>query len=81
MHFCAIRIEDTGPGVDEKIVDQIFEPFFTTKPTGKGTGMGLAMAYGVSQEHGGWIQYERISSGSAFSLILPIKQIKSNQSA
>ena len=81
MHFCAIRIEDTGPGVDEKIVDQIFEPFFTTKPTGKGTGMGLAMAYGVSQEHGGWIQYERISSGSAFSLILPIKQIENNRSA
>lgn len=72
-HFCAIRIEDTGPGVDEKILDKIFEPFFTTKPTGKGTGMGLAMAYGVSQEHGGWIQYERISSGSAFSLILPVK--------
>ncbi len=71
-HYCGIRVEDTGPGVDEAIVDQIFEPFFTTKPTGKGTGMGLSMSYGVSLEHGGWIQYERIPTGAAFTLILPI---------
>lgn len=72
--FCCIRVEDSGPGVDETIVGKIFEPFFTTKPTGKGTGMGLSMAYGVSREHGGWIQYERLNPGAAFTIILPVLQ-------
>ena len=70
--FCCICVEDSGPGVDEAIVEQIFEPFFTTKPTGKGTGMGLSMSYGVSREHGGWIQYDRIESGASFTIILPV---------
>ena len=74
--FCCIRVEDSGPGVDEAIVGKIFEPFFTTKPTGKGTGMGLSMAYGVSREHGGWIQYERLNPGAAFTIVLPVQQNK-----
>ena len=77
--YCGIRVEDTGPGVDETIADQIFEPFFTTKPTGKGTGMGLSMSSGVSLEHGGWIQYERLSPGAAFTILLPIRSLPPNE--
>lgn len=74
--LCCICVEDSGPGVDEAIVEQIFEPFFTTKPTGKGTGMGLSMSYGVSREHGGWIQYDRVESGASFTIVLPVLQQK-----
>lgn len=70
--FCCICVVDSGPGVDESIVEQIFEPFFTTKPTGKGTGMGLSMSYGVSREHGGWIQYDRVEPGASFTIVLPV---------
>lgn len=78
--FCCICVEDSGPGVDEAIVEQIFEPFFTTKPTGKGTGMGLSMSYGVSREHGGWIQYDRIESGASFTIILPVLSSQGDRS-
>jgi len=72
-NMCVIRIADTGKGVSPEILEKIFEPFFTTKPTGKGTGMGLSMAYGVLLEHGGWIQYDPAENhGAVFSLILPL---------
>lgn len=70
--YCCICVEDSGTGIDNNIVDRIFEPFFTTKPTGKGTGMGLAMAYGTISNHQGWIQLEtQKGSGSAFYIFLP----------
>lgn len=71
-NYCCICVEDSGTGIDNNIVDRIFEPFFTTKPTGKGTGMGLAMAYGTISNHNGWIQLEtHKGSGSAFYIFLP----------
>lgn len=70
--WCGIRVKDTGPGVPKDLAEKIFEPFFTTKPTGKGTGMGLSMSYGVALEHNGWIQYDYDGTGAAFTLILPI---------
>ncbi len=70
--YCCIRIEDNGEGIPEKIRDRIFEPFFTTKPVGRGTGMGLAMAYGTITNHGGWIQLEsQVGKGTAFYIFLP----------
>lgn len=72
--LCGIRIKDSGPGVPKDLAEKIFEPFFTTKPTGKGTGMGLSMSYGVALEHNGWIQYNYDGTGAVFTLILPIKQ-------
>lgn len=71
--YCIIRVEDNGPGISSAIKSRIFEPFFTTKPVGKGTGMGLAMAYGTIMAHNGWIQCENIpGSGAAFDVILPL---------
>lgn len=72
--FCGISIKDSGPGVPNDLAEKIFEPFFTTKPTGKGTGMGLSMSYGVAREHNGWIQYHYDGSGAVFTLVLPVKQ-------
>ncbi len=72
-NYCCIRVQDNGSGIDPQTMTRIFEPFFTTKPTGKGTGMGLAMAYGTIMSHNGWIQVESSpGEGSAFNLLLPI---------
>ncbi len=71
--YCVIRISDSGPGIPDKIRHRIMEPFFTTKPVGKGTGMGLAMAYGLMLSHKGWLQCRNAKNGGAvFELIFPL---------
>ena len=70
-HVC-IAISDTGTGMEEKTVAQIFDPFFTTKEQGKGTGLGLATAYGAVVSHGGCIDVEtEPGRGSLFRVYLP----------
>jgi len=72
-NYCCIKVQDNGTGIDQQTMTRIFEPFFTTKPTGKGTGMGLAMAYGTLMSHNGWIQVQSaLGEGSSFYLVLPI---------
>jgi signal transduction histidine kinase len=67
-----IRITDTGPGIPEEIRKKIFEPFFTTKDAGKGTGLGMAVTYGIIKDHGGDIRIEsELGNGATFIITLP----------
>jgi len=67
-----MRVRDSGIGMDESIKRRVFEPFFTTKKSGEGTGLGLATAYGVIQQHGGSITIESSpGEGTVVDVILP----------
>jgi two-component system cell cycle sensor histidine kinase/response regulator CckA len=56
--FVGLRVSDTGEGIAPEILPRIFDPFFTTKQEGKGTGLGLATAYGIIEQHAGWFEVE-----------------------
>lgn len=66
-----IEIEDTGPGIEEP--EKLFTPFYTTKEVGKGTGLGLAVSYGIIKEHGGTIAGSTSKRGALFTIMLPIR--------
>lgn len=73
-----IEVADNGVGVPEDMKSKIFEPFFTTKAVGEGTGLGLAVVWGIVEEHGGWIEVgESKLGGASFTLYLPKKQGRS----
>ncbi|MFH1076271.1 MAG: ATP-binding protein, partial [Pseudomonadota bacterium] len=68
-----IRFSDTGAGITKESLPKIFEPFFTTKPVGKGTGLGLHVAYNIVKKHNGNITVESApGKGSVFTIILPV---------
>ncbi len=70
--YIELRVTDTGEGMEPEIVTRIFDPFFTTKPIGKGTGLGLAMIYGIVKQHGGHLSaYSRSGEGTTFNVFLP----------
>ncbi len=77
-NWAEIIIKDTGKGIPEEILPKIFDPFFTTKEVGKGTGMGLNLAYHVIAKHGGSIDVEsEVGVGTVFTIRLPLNDQKS----
>ncbi len=77
--FVMLAVSDDGKGMDKETLDKAFEPFFTTKGIGKGTGLGLAMVYGVIRQNNGFINiYSEIGQGSTIKIYLPRHSAKSD---
>ena len=72
QQWACLQVCDQGIGIDADTLRHIFDPFFTTKDVGQGTGLGLSIAYGIVEEHGGWISVtSEPGQGSCFSVYLP----------
>jgi PAS domain S-box-containing protein len=70
--FVEFSIRDDGCGIATDAIGRIFDPFYTTKPLGEGTGLGLAVAYGVVESHGGWIEVDsQPGAGCTFRFLMP----------
>ena len=74
---CRVAVADTGPGISAEQVEKLFTPFYTTKS--RGTGLGLAVSYGIVRDHGGEIEaLSEPGQGTIFCVILPLRQPPEN---
>ena len=74
-HEIVVEVSDTGSGIEAENLTKIYDPFFTTKGVGSGTGLGLAVSYGIVQEHAGTIEARsEIGEGTTFRLTFPVVQ-------
>ena len=80
--YACLSISDTGKGIDKELIEKIFDPFFTTKQTGKGTGMGLSVVYGIVKNMNGAIHvYSEPEKGTEFHVYLPLAETVKEQQA
>ncbi len=76
-NYVKVSVTDAGVGIDKEIIERIFDPFFTTKDIGKGTGLGLASAYGIIKNHNGIIRaYSEKDHGATFNIYLPSSDLE-----
>ena len=76
----ALVVQDTGPGMDEEVLEKVFLPFFTTKDVHEGTGLGLAVVHGIVTAHGGSIEVKsRPGRGTRFVIRLPASELNDVQ--
>lgn len=75
QRWVRVCVRDDGPGIEAHVLQHLFEPFFTTREVGEGSGLGLAVAYGIVRSHGGWIAAENLAPrGAAVSIFLPVPE-------
>ena len=71
--YICMSVRDTGMGIPPEVQEHVFEPFFTTKETGEGTGLGLAMVYGIVKSHDGYVHVcSEVGKGTEFRIYLPV---------